>query len=286
MIRLVASDMDGTLLNRYGKISLKNQAAVHALNRRNIGFVVCTGRNYADAYVPLEEAGISCDIICMNGAAVYNSMGERIRKQILFKNQVSRILTICRPFSVLYDFMTDEGSYTTSSFKEFKESFENKIFLSMVSDEHTFETIVKRFQFVSEEVLLQSDTDIYKMSIVHEDPKVLSYIRSCLEKEEGISIASSAATNLEITHFYAQKGNALLEYAINNKIHPREILAMGDSENDLSMLILPLGYTVAMENGSEKIRKSARLITRSNEEDGVAAAIEALVLSDAALATG
>ncbi|MDF2888243.1 MAG: Cof-like hydrolase [Lacrimispora sp.] len=286
MIRLVASDMDGTLLNRYGKVSLKNQAAVHALNRRNIGFVVCTGRNYADAYAPLKEAGISCDIICMNGAAVFSSEGEQIRKQTLFKSQISRILNICQPFSVLYDFMTDEGSYTTSSPEEFKASFENKIFLSMVSEEHTFETIVKRFQFVSEEVLLHSETDIYKMSIVHEDPQVLSYIRSCLEKEEGISIASSAATNLEITHFYAQKGNALLEYAINAKIHPREILAMGDSENDLSMLILPLGYTVAMDNGSDVIKKNARLVTRSNEEDGVAAAIETLVLSDAALATG
>lgn len=286
MIRLVASDMDGTLLNRYGKISLKNQAAVHALNRRNIDFVVCTGRNYADAYAPLKEAGISCDIICMNGAAVFNTKGEQIRKQTLLKSQISRILTICRPFSVLYDFMTDEGSYTTSSLEEFKESFENKIFLSMVSEEHTFETIVKRFQFISEEHLLYSETDIYKMSVVHEDPEVLAHIRSCLVKEEGISIASSASTNLELTHFNAQKGNALLEYAINTKIHPREILAMGDSENDLSMLILPLGYTVAMDNGSEKIKKSARLVTRSNEEDGVAAAIETLVLSDAALATG
>ena len=286
MIRLVASDMDGTLLNRYGKISLKNQAAVHALNRRNIDFVVCTGRNYADAYAPLKEAGISCDIICMNGAAVFNTKGEQIRKQTLLKSQISRILTICRPFCVLYDFMTDEGSYTTSSLEEFKESFENKIFLSMVSEEHTFETIVKRFQFISEEHLFHSETDIYKMSVVHEDPQVLAHIRSCLEKEEGLSIASSAATNLEITHFNAQKGNALLEYAINTKIHPREILAMGDSENDLSMLILPLGYTVAMDNGSDIIKKSARLVTRSNEEDGVAAAIETLVLSDAALATG
>lgn len=286
MIRLVASDMDGTLLNRYGKISLKNQAAILALKRRNIGFIVCTGRNYADAYAPLNEAGISCDIICMNGAAVFNSKGEQIRKQALLKSQVSRILDICRPFSVLFDFMTEEGSYTTSSMEDFKESFENKIFLSMISDEHTFETIVKRFQFVSEEHLFHSDTDIYKISVVHEDPQVLSYIRSCLEKDEGISIASSASTNLELTHLNAQKGNALLEYAINTKIHPREILAMGDSENDLSMLVLPLGYTVAMDNGSEKIKKRARLVTRSNEEDGVAAAIEALILSDAALATG
>ncbi|HBG13334.1 MAG TPA: hypothetical protein DDX68_19720, partial [Clostridium sp.] len=46
MIRLVASDMDGTLLNRYGKVSPLNIAAIEALRRKNIGFVVCTGRNF------------------------------------------------------------------------------------------------------------------------------------------------------------------------------------------------------------------------------------------------
>ena len=73
-----------------------------------------------------------------------------------------------------------------------------------------------------------------------------------------------------------------MEYAVNAKIHPREILAMGDSENDLSMLNLPLGYTIAMGNASELIKRRARLITRSNDEDGVAVAIDALILSDAA----
>lgn len=286
MIQLVASDMDGTLLNRNGTISLRNQAAIHGLMRRNIEFVVCTGRNYEDAFTPLKESGISCDIICMNGAAVFNSRGEQIRKETLLRSQINQILTICNPFSVLYDFMTEEGSYTTSTKEAFQKSFEAKIFLSMLSDEHTFESIVKRFQFITEDQLLHNGQDIYKMSVVHENPQVLAYIRSCLESVEGISVASSASTNLELTHQNAKKGIALLEYASNARIHPREILAMGDSENDLSMLTLPLGYTIAMENGTETVKKRARLITRSNEEDGVAAAIETLVLSEAASAAG
>lgn len=282
MIRLVASDMDGTLLNRYGKVSSLNIAAIEALKRKNIGFVVCTGRSFADASSPLKEAGISCDIICMNGAAVFDSYGRQLRKQPLLKGQVNRILNICRPFSVLYDFMTEEGSYTTSTMEDFRKSFEDKIFLPMVSDEHTYETIAKRFHFTTEEVLLGSSWEIYKMSVVHENPEILMLIRCALEKEEGISVASSAPSNLELTHIGAQKGSVLMEYATSTNIHPREILAIGDSENDLSMLSLPLGYTIAMGNASEVIKRSARLITRNNDEDGVAVAIDSLILSEAA----
>lgn len=282
MIRLVASDMDGTLLNRYGKVTSLNIAAIEALKRKNIGFVVCTGRSFADASSPLKEAGISCDVICMNGAAVFDSYGRQLRKQPLLKGQVNRILHICRPFSVLYDFMTEEGSYTTSTMEDFRKSFEEKIFLPMVSDEHTYETIAKRFYFTTEEVLLGSSWEIYKMSVVHENPEVLMQIRCALEKEEGISVASSAPSNLELTHIGAQKGSVLMEYAASTNIQPREILAIGDSENDLSMLSLPLGYTIAMGNASEVIKRSARLITRTNEEDGVAVAIDSLILSEAA----
>ncbi len=284
MIRLVASDMDGTLLNPWGKISPLNVAAIRALRRKNIDFVVCTGRGFADAFSPLKEAGISCDIICMNGAAVFDSSGKQLRKQSMFRNQIRRILDICRSFPVLYDFMTENGSYTTSDVKTFRKSFEDGIFLPMVSKEHTYETIAQRFQFTTEEALLRSPFDIYKMSVVHENPEVLKYLRLFLEQEDALSVASSDSSNLELTHTGAQKGTALLEYAQNAGIHPREILAIGDSENDLSMLKLPLGYTVAMENASEAVKRKARLMTRSNHADGVAAAIEALILSEAAAA--
>jgi len=282
MIRLVASDMDGTLLNRYGKISSLNIAAIEALKRKNIGFIVCTGRNFVDASAPLKEAGISCDVICMNGAAVFDSWGRQLRKQPLLKSQVNHILNICRPFSALYDFMTEEGSYTTSTEEDFRKSLEDKIFLPMISDEHTYEAIAERFHFATEEALLESSLETYKVSVVHKKPEILKQIRLALEKEEGLSVASSAPFNLELTHSGAQKGSALLEYAANSNIHPKEILAIGDSENDLSMLTLPLGYTIAMGNASEAIKRSARLITRNNDEDGVTVAIDALILSDAA----
>ena len=90
--------------------------------------------------------------------------------------------------------------------EEFRKSFEENIFLPMVSDEHTYETIAARFHFATEEVILGSSWDIYKMSVVHENPEVLKQIRFSLEKEEGISVASSASSNLELTHRGGTKG--------------------------------------------------------------------------------
>lgn len=280
MIKLVASDMDGTLLNRNGKISPWNIAAIQTLQMNDIKFVACTGRNYQDALAPLNEAGIICDIICMNGAAIFDSRGVKIKKQPLLRSQVSRILDICRSNWPLYDFMTEGGSYTTANPDRLRKSFKDKIFLPMVSEEFDFDSIVSRFQYATEEFLLSSDTDIYKISVVHENQDVLRHLRGLLEQEEELSIASSDSSNLELTHQDAQKGSALLEYAVNAKIRPKEILAIGDSENDLSMLKLPLGYTISMGNAAEIIKKTARIMTRSNDEDGVAFAVESLILSE------
>ena len=92
-----------------------------------------------------------------------------------------------------------------------------------------------------------------------------------------LAIASSAATNLELTHQDAQKGKALAGYAAMRNIGWNEIMAVGDSENDYSMLSMDLKYTVAMGNAMERIKKTAKCQTRTNSQDGVAYAIENLV---------
>ena len=79
-------------------------------------------------------------------------------------------------------------------------------------------------------------------------------------------------------------GKALAEYAGMRHIRLDEIMAVGDSENDYSMLSMRLKYTVAMGNGMEKIKQTARCQTRTNDEDGVAYAIETLVLAEQARA--
>lgn len=276
MIRLVASDMDGTLLGQDGRISDRTAQTIRQMRASGCEFVVCTGRGYEDARRPLEEQAIDCDVICMNGAKVCDRTGNAIFKQELSYEQVRAVLT-CREAGMLFDFMTNEGSVTISTREEFRRGFEEGILLPMAGG-ISFEIIESKFRFISESELFAGDLEIFKMSVMSREEDALMRVRKKLLKDPSFAVVSSDETNLEITNSSAQKGIALLKYAQSHGIQLREILVVGDSENDRSMLELPLGYTLAMANGMELAKKTARCQTRSNAEDGVAYAIETLVL--------
>lgn len=279
MIKLVASDMDGTLLNADGTVSAATADAIHRLQARDIRFVVCTGRGYLDAKFPLNEAGICCDMICMNGAVTYDRFGRQTGRKPLLRRQVEEILECCNEEEVLFDLMTEEGSCTVSSEEDFEKAFQQHYLLPMAGD-YTLENLKSRFSFVEKEDFLQGKRTVYKLSIMNRNPQILSGIREkCYQRIEDLAIASSHETNLEITHIEAQKGNALIRYAMAHGIRLHEIMALGDSENDRSMLSLQLGYTLSMENGMDSVKHIARCQTRSNDRDGVAYAIETLILS-------
>ncbi len=159
MIRLVASDMDGTLLQDNGRISEKTAQTIKALQESGVRFVVCTGRGYEDARMPLEEKGISCDIICMNGSAVYNRQGQQIHRQELSTGQVKFIMDCCKE-EVVFDFMTDRGSCTLTAKEQFAQYFKAGLLLPMAGG-ITYEYIVSRFHFLTQEELFTSGLEFY-----------------------------------------------------------------------------------------------------------------------------
>ena len=268
MIRLVAIDMDGTLLRPDGHISERNVRALKGLKAMGAEFLICTGRSYIDALEPLKEAGLRAPVVCMNGAAVYDWDGRLMDEIRLSERQVREILDCCQKEDIIFDFMTDRGSYTTAKEAQFRVCFERNVLLPMA--EFTYEGVRDRFSFAEEEQLFELGLAFYKISVIHESQEVLGRIKE-------LAVASSFATNLELTHSHAQKGRALAFYAASRGVRPDEIMAIGDSENDYSMLSMDLKYTVAMGNAMERIKKTAKCQTRTNSQDGVAYAIENLV---------
>lgn len=277
MIRLVAIDMDGTLLRPDGSISERSISALKELQKIGISFIICTGRSYTDALEPMRDAGLQAPMVCMNGAAVYDCGGRLINERRLSDSQVGEILSCCRGEDILFDFMTDKGSYTTAGEEQFRTLFERNVLLPM--SEYTYEGVKSRFIFVTEDELLRQGLAFYKISVIHESQKVLGRIKEKLAFVPGLAVASSFATNLELTDIRAQKGIALEAYGESAGIGLNEIMAIGDSENDYSMLSMDLRYTVAMGNAMESIKRIAKCQTRSNIQDGVAYAIETLVLA-------
>lgn len=286
MIKLVAVDMDGTLLNDSNEISPKNVAAINKLKEKGIEFIICTGRNFNDAKIPVENAGISCDYICMSGAGIFNRYGNQLAHTPLSKVNVIQVFDILQQHNLYNDILTNKGVYTTVS-KEYLNDFFYNDFMSMAVNfgikKENFNKNIKRIlsrikHSASMEELLDRNTIIYKISTIHSNIELLKSLRKDLSAFSQLSVVSSFPINIEITDIKAQKGLALKEYALGRNISMREVMAIGDSENDYSMLSMDFGYTVAMGNADESIKNISKYTTKTNLEDGVAWAIEKYAL--------
>ena len=285
MIRLFASDMDGTLLNSSGVISRYTADSIRRLQTCGIEFIVNTGRDYTSAKKELDAAGISCDMICCSGACTYDRYGNPSNIASLPKSTAKKILELFKKHGAYADIYTEQGKtsiedrecflsyYHNEVFPSLKE--ENKVYYQTPGDFHKMASQVKFFE--SADSLLGTPVPVYKISTTFHDPKKTASLRQDIEAIGGLHIASTSPSNLEITHEKAQKGYALLQYARQKSIDPSEILAIGDSENDYSMLSLNLGSTVAMANAEPSIKRICRAETLSNDEDGVAVLMEGLV---------
>lgn len=288
MVKLVAVDLDGTLLNKKGIISPYTASVINTIQEKGIEFVVCTGRDYSMSLQPLVDAGISCDFICASGASTYKADGS-IHEEIYFTHELANsIKESFEKRDIYMELFTSEGrmtNFTPEKAREylFDEWMDTQIHGKILHDKEEclyfanvlMETTKKEVKL---EEVFSKGTRIYKICTAKMDIPLITELREELSKINGISVEFSYAFNAEITVSGAQKGAAVARYAKAKGIEMNEVMVIGDSENDRSMLAVDFGYTVAMGNASESIKKLAKFITTSNEEDGVAYAIENYVL--------
>mgnify|MGYP001011257886 CR=1 FL=1 len=128
------------------------------------------------------------------------------------------------------------------------------------------------------EVVQNEKLNVYKFVFVENDREKLLRFKKKLESIKNIEIASSWINNVEVMNKGVSKGKALEELCKLFGINKGEVVAIGDNENDISMLEFA-GLSVAMGNGVEKARKISCVVTDTNDNDGVGMAIEKYVLA-------
>ena len=158
----------------------------------------------------------------------------------------------------------------------------HRFFLNLPREElvrtETYQRIIKSTKTVAYmDELEAAKAPIYKLFLYSEDKEMLDELKMRLEKNKDIAVASSFPTNLEITDVKAQKGPVLKEYIESLGYTMNEVMVLGDSLNDLSMIEMDFGATVAMANADPEVKSAAKYITKSNAEFGVAYAIEELL---------
>ncbi|MEL3972949.1 HAD family hydrolase [Rossellomorea oryzaecorticis] len=280
MITSITSDMDGTLLNEHQEVSEANKKAILDAQKQGIEFMVATGRSYEEARYVLEDAGISCDIICVNGAEVRNKDGEIIHQAGIQSAHAKEIAAALNETGIYFEVYTDKGTYT--------ENYEMGIELIVdifttanpeVTEEEVRQAARERFEkghinLVEDYEKIFNDESqlVYKFLVFSFDDEQLKAADEKLKGIGGIAVSSSGKENLEVNSIDAQKGVALQKLLKEKGLSAEQAMAMGDNLNDLSMMKVA-GRPVAMGNALDEIKEYCAYQTALNREDGVAKAI-------------
>lgn len=284
MIRLIAIDMDGTILSPDHTISTKNKEAILEAQSNGIEVVIATGRSFSEAFDPISSEGLNVSYICLNGAEIRNSFGELISATHITKDDVEKIIAILDKEKIDYQLFIDTIVYT----KSIEGPIDAFIQLAKAAnqvppiDEIRKEVMGRVAQGTLQEVdsfddlIQQRGNEIYKVFGTSFHRQHLDNARDILHTLLGLAVSSSGAGNLEITHANAQKGIAVEQYAKSKGISMENVMVIGDNYNDLSMM-KRAGHSVAMGNAPEEIKAACTVVTTSNEHDGVGLAIEAIL---------
>lgn len=276
----IATDLDGTLLNDQNEISEENIKAIRYAGDRGFEVVIATGRAYFDVQNICEKAGISPFVIGTNGATIHSKNGECISSITLTKDHVESILQWLDERNYYYEVFTDKAIYTL---KEGREQFYNEIqsLKSAELDEDMKELVemaerqFEQFGYVLVENyhdILKREEEVYNILACSFDKKKLEEAWNQFEQSDELLVVSSADHNIEITNKRASKGMSLEKLAFLLKGSLDQAMAIGDSNNDLSMFE-KVGYSVAMGNAKDDIKAVCTTTTLTNDENGVAHAI-------------
>lgn len=285
-MKLIATDLDGTLLDNEGKVSKENAEAIKRARELGIKFVVATGRSYDAARFPLQEVNINCPIISLNGALTYKT-DQTIINQIEMDKEVARkILEVCQKHNMYIEFFTNSGIYSES-----REGFVRVLVDIMrsanptISEQEIWDKANLRFQaepvtFIDhyDKIFEIENLGIFKVLVFSTEQNRLKAVHKELERAADIAITSSGNINLEFNHPDAQKGFALKYYARQLGIDMKDVMTLGDNWNDASMLEMA-GRGVAMANAADEIKRLCPYTTKSNIDHGVAVAIEEMLAS-------
>lgn len=283
-MRLVATDMDGTLLNARHEISNRNKQAVLDMQAKGIDVIVATGRSFPEAYIPVKRAGLTLPYICINGAEIRNESKQVIGSTHLLPKDISRAMATLNKYEVYFDLFIDEYVYVLSIEKQIDMFIKIGSSAEQSVPEDTIrQTVYSRVEqgFIREvgsydSILQEHGETVYKMLGICTDDRQFKQATRELEAFEQLAISSSGKGIIEITHVNAQKGIALEKYATSKGIDMRDVMVIGDNYNDISMME-KAGISVAMENAPDDIKAICTHETSTSEKDGFAQAIETIL---------
>jgi len=285
MYKLVAIDLDGTMLNQYGIITEETKDVIKKVQEKGTEVMIASGRAITSVKRFSKEINSQKYFISGNGAVTYDIENNNILyENILKKQKALQIIKICEENSIYYNVYTENGiiaknlNYNTlyyykdnltkpdenrthinivENVYDYIDEKNEKILKIMICDEHksVFNSIVRK---------LKEIPDIEVLEVSHMSRKLI---------KQGTEEIALEYFYTEVTAKDVDKWNALEELIKLINIQKEEVITIGDNANDLKM-IKNAGLGIAMGESAPYVKQSADIITLSNEENGVAKALK------------
>ena len=273
-IRIVALDLDGTLLDSGKRLSAANRDALAAAAAKGVLVVPTTGRFFGMMPACVRDLPFVRYAITINGAQVYDRETDAalVREEIPLDVALD-VMRLLDGFDVIYDCYRNNWGWMSQSFKDRSADYAtNEHYVRMIAE---FRRGVPELK--AHLAATRGEGDVQKMMLFSrlDDPEARAL--RALERELAARFPSLVATsstwnNIEINARTAHKGVALARFAESQGLSLANCMAFGDGRNDLTM-IEAAGVGVAMANAHPDVLASADYVSLSNDEDGVAAAL-------------
>ncbi|WP_349352934.1 HAD family hydrolase [Flagellimonas sp. MMG031] len=258
-IKMVVTDMDGTLLNSKHEVSPRFFEIYQELKKKNIAFVAASGRQYHSMVDKLDSIKNEILVIAENGALIRKQEQTLLTTPINL-SEVHRILDTVRPLQNVHPVLCCQNNAFVGG--------DSNEFLEMLREYYSEFEIVTDQKTVNEEVL--------KIAIYHFESSEKHIYPHVKHLEGDLKVKVSGANWVDVSNKNAHKGYALQKVMDEYQITSHELMVFGDYNNDLEMLELS-DYSFAMANAHPNVLKTAKYTTHSNDDFGVERILEKLI---------
>lgn len=272
-IKMIGFDLDGTLLNSNKEISDYTRDVMREAVEQGVIILPATGRPLTGIPKPVMALPGIRYAVTANGARVVDVQEDKVLHEALLPYEKGKeLLEIFAKYDTYREVYYEGFGYATADMEERIEEY-----MSIKPMIEYMRTTRRRVPDV-EAMFHEKKMAVDKLQALFRDTETRDLaMKEVKEKVQGVAVTSALGNNIEANGEDAQKGIALLKLGEILGIKKDEIMAFGDGSNDMDM-IRRVGFGVAMENGIDEIKEAADYITVTNDEHGVAKAIEKFVL--------
>lgn len=250
--RMIALDVDGTLIDDRFQIQPKTKELLKGLHDQGVQIALCTGRNPSGAIPLMEEMGASGPVVVHNGAVSLHSTSRDIYSVLGFHmKELADVIRFARDRGIHFDVNTPFRLYVERMDEDLKQLYRSYFAKPILLDD-----------------IMELDEEVVKLSLVGEEKFLDGMMTEIRERFPQFHSIRSGENYIDLMHPQVSKGYGLRIVAEKLGIPLGQVIAFGNYYNDIEMLE-EVGFGIAMENSPPEVKKVAKAVTRSNNEEGI-----------------